>query len=469
MSLRALLAAEAYKTGRAVRSTLFRHRAIEDDPIYLVAWSNGFDPFACTAIAFGQGHAPPELFVMSGTRDRDLELREFAAAASRFCELFDAYGMASSQIEHHGRKLDVPVWLPQIVIPNRATLGLLGRMGRRFIGIEHPDAALQGVLRRFAAHLLWLVRHADLPGQQVTLPCTEFLNAHWVSAMSALECQSLFALEAWIDPPARTRGFEAAVLAERFSAGPQPKPEDAQSIARLYGALEAARKGAPEEDAEVCEALGAIRHFFSELTAPVWALLLGIVRREREVKGAQHLARRIECDRIAYGVHQERLDKKLADPRGYRFLEGVRGAAMRRDELERAGALLAVEEAIDDPLKMLPLVLAGAAIEGHVHAVRRHKEEGTTVELLTEEPCALPPGLELWWSGAAFGRGWAIERVEPAGPGSRVLLSHPLCKDPEACPVSGARAVFSPLFFDDFLSYGLVLPTRAPWTHRPAA
>ncbi len=469
MSLRALLAAEAYKTGRAVRSTLFRHRAIEDDPIFLVAWSNGFDPFACTAIAFGQGHAPPELFVMSGTRDRDLEVREFAAVARRFCELFDAYAAASSLVEHHGRTLEVPVWLPQIVIPNRAILGLLGRIGRRLVGIEHPDAALQGLLRRCAAHLLWIVRHADLPGQQLVLPCTEFLNAHWVSAMSALECESLFALEAWIDPPARMRGFEGAVDAERFSAGPQPKPEDAQSIARLYGALESARKGAAEEDATVCEARAAIERFFSDLTAPVWALLLGIARRERGVAGAAHLPRRIERDRIAYGLHQERLDKMLADPRGIRFLEGARDAALRRDELERAGTLLEVEEAIDDPLKMLPRVLAGEAIEGQVHSVHREKGEGTTVELRTEEPCTLPPGLELWWSGAAFGRGWVIERIEPAAAGSKVFLAHALCKDPAACPTRGGRAVFSPLFFDDFLSYGLVLPVRAPWTHRPAA
>ncbi|EQD40424.1 hypothetical protein B1A_16446, partial [mine drainage metagenome] len=240
-----------------------------------------------------------------------------------------------------------------------------------FVGIEHRDAALQGLLRRFAAHLLWIVRHADLPGQQLVLPCTEFLNAHWVSAMSALECESLFALEAWIDPPARMRGFEAAVDAERFSAGPQPKPEDAQRIARLYGALEAARKGAAEEDAAVCEARAAIEGCFSDLTAPVWALLLGIVRREREVAGAAHLPRRIEWDRIAYGLHQERLDKMLANPRGIGFLEGARGAALRRDELERAGALLEVEEAIDDPLKMLP---AGARparrSEGQVHSVQ---------------------------------------------------------------------------------------------------
>lgn len=468
MSLRALLAADAYKNGRAVRSTLFRHRAIEDDPIFLVAWSNGFDPFACTAIAFGQGHAPPKLFVMSGAHDRDLEAREFGAAARRFCELFDAYGAASSLVEHHGRKLEVPVRLPQIVIPNRATLGLLGRMGRRLVGIEHRDAALQGLLRRFAAHLLWIVRHADLPGQQLVLPCTEFLNAHWVSAMSALECESLFALEAWIDPPARMRGFEAAVSTERFSAGPQPKPEDAQSIARLYGAREAARKGAAE-DAAVCAARAAIEGFFRDLTAPVWTLLLGIAQREREVAGAAHLPRRIERDRIAYGLHQERLDKMLADPRGIRFIEGARGAALRRDELERAAALLEVEEAIDDPLKMLPRVLAGEAIEGQVHSVHREKGTGTAVELRTEEPCTLPPGLELWWSGAAFGRGWVIERIDVAGPGSKVTLTQPIRKDPAGCPAPGTRAVFSALCFDEHLSYGLSLPVRAPWTHRPAA
>ena len=51
MSLQALLSASAYKEGRAVRSALVRHRSIESDPVFLVAWQNGFDPFTCNAIA----------------------------------------------------------------------------------------------------------------------------------------------------------------------------------------------------------------------------------------------------------------------------------------------------------------------------------------------------------------------------------------------------------------------------------
>ena len=246
MSLQALLSASAYKEGRAVRSALVRHRSIESDPVFLVAWQNGFDPFTCAAIAFGQAHAAPELFVLSGTRDRDLEGREFAAVAERFCSLFESYGAASCAIDYQGRKLEVPVWPAQLVIANGATLRLLGRIGRRLAGAQHPDRATQELLRRFACHLLWLARHADLPGQQIVLSCTDFLNAHYATAMSPLECESLFALEAWIAPPGRRGGFDAAVTAERFSAGPQPKPEDAQTAARLYAALEQARKGGGE-------------------------------------------------------------------------------------------------------------------------------------------------------------------------------------------------------------------------------
>ena len=468
MSLQALLGARAYKEGRAVRSALVRHRSIESDPVFLVAWQNGFDPFTCNAIAFGQAHAAPELFVMSGTRDRDREAREFAAVAERFCELFESYGAASCAIDYQGRKLEVPVWPAQVVIANGATLHLLGRIGRRLAGAQHPDGAMQRLLRRFACHLLWLARHADLPGQQIVLSCTDFLNAHYATAMSPLECESLFALEAWIAPPGRRDGFDAAVAAERFSAGPQPKPEDAQTAARLYAALEQARKGGAEGSA-VEEALEALREFYRGLTAPVWSLLLEIVRRERDVPGAAHLARRIEPDRIAYGLHLEGLERAVSDPRGIGFLENARAAALRRDELERAAALLEVEEAIDDPLRMLPRVLSGEAIEGEVLDCTVSRTDGATVVLRTEEPCALPPGLALWWSGAPFGRGWEIERVEAAGAGSTVTLTQPVRKDPAGCPAIGSRALFSPLHFDDHLAYGLSLPARAPWTHRPGA
>jgi hypothetical protein len=469
VSLRALLAAEAYKKGRAIRSTLVRHRAIESDPIFLVAWQNGFDPFSCSAIAFGQAHAAPELFLISGARAADVDAREFAEAAQRFCELFESYGTASSAIDYQGRKLEVPVWPAQVIVANEATVRLLWRIGRRFARFEHTDSQLQATLRRFAAHLLMLARHVDLPGQQLVLSCTDFLNAHWVSAMSALECESLFALEAWIDPPARMLGFDAAVAAERFSAGPQPKPEDAQTAARLFAALEKARKGGPGGSGEAAGALEALREFYRGITEPVWELMINIVRREREVPAAAHLARRIDRDRIAYGLHLEALERTVANPRGIPFFDTARSAALRRDELERAAALLEVEEALDDPLKMLPRLLSGEAVEGEVLGGAVSKTEGSTVVLRTEDPCALQPGTELWWSGSPVGRGWSIERIEASGTGSKVTLVQPVRLDPAGCPTPGTRAVFSPLHFDDHLYLALYLPSRTPWTHRPAA
>ena len=469
MSLQALLSAAAYKKGQAVRSACVRHRAIGSDPLFLVSWQNGFDPFAPAAIAFGQAHAPPELFLISGSRELDIETREFAAAAQRFCDLFESYGAASSAINYQGRKLEVPVWLPQVVIANSATLRLLWRIGRRLAGMQHPSVDLAALLRRFAAHLLWLARHADLPGQQIVLSCTEFLNAHYVSAMSPLERESLFALDAWIAPPARMRGFDAAVAAERFSAGPQPKPEDAQTAARLFAALEGARKAGPVESGGEAGAIKELRDFYLGLTEPVWMLLLKTVRREREFPPAEHLTRRIERDRIAYGLHLEGIERAVADPRGIRFLENARAAALRCDELERSAALLEVEEAIDDPLKMLPRVLSGEAIEGEVLACAVSKTDGATVVLRTEEQCGMPPGLELWWSGAPVGRGWSIEHIEASGTGSKVTLVQPSRKDPAGCPGLGARAVFSPLHLDDHLYLKLSLPAHTPWTHRPAA
>jgi hypothetical protein len=452
-----------------VRSALYRHRMVEDDPIFLVAWQNGFDPFAACAIAIGKAHAAPELFVMTGARDLDSEAREYGALATRFCALFDAYGIATDTMAHQGRPLEVPVWLPQVIVPNSATVQLLGRIGRRLARAEHRDRTLAGNLRRFAGHLLWLVRHADLPGQQILLPLTEYLNAHYRTAMSMLECQSLFALDAWIDPPEGMRGFEAAGEAERRSAGPALKPEDAAEAARLLSLLDEARKRGSETDPRAVRARAALTDLYCGITEPAWRLLIRIARRERGRPAAAYLSGRADRDRIAYALHLDRLERALGFAYGIPLTESAREAALRRDELERAAELLQVEEALDDPLRMLPLILTGEAVEGTVLTSELREESGARVVLRTDERCLLPPGTQLWWTGRPSGQGWCLESVEPVSDGSRLTFGLRSLRNAVAdVPRRGARAVFSPLHFDDHLTRGISLPARAPWTHRTA-
>ena len=147
---------------------------------------------------------------------------------------------------------------------------------------------------------------------------------------------------------------------------------------------------------------------------------------------------------------------------------------MRLDELERANERLETEEAIDDPLRMAPHLLAGKALAGnviHCDGTRRERINGRNclrpmVTVHTQEPCLMPTGTEVWWTLNPSGREWLLSSVATAGGASEVRLVLQTNRVPNVgLPVVGSRVCFSQ--FNTRSGYELFLPKQA-WTHQPA-
>src|SRR4051794_4953228 len=106
MSFKALLAARAHKEGRAQPSARFRHRAIAENPLCVVAWQLGAEPYSVGAIAFGTERSGYQLFVPGYPLDRELLFAELTKLAKQFCPAFEAYmGGHSETVNRFGTEL----------------------------------------------------------------------------------------------------------------------------------------------------------------------------------------------------------------------------------------------------------------------------------------------------------------------------------------------------------------------------
>jgi hypothetical protein len=156
----------------------------------------------------------------------------------------------------------------------------------------------------------------------------------------------------------------------------------------------------------------------------MWA----VINREKAKPEAASVARRVAADCLAYAEHMQWMTGPAEGRRKTRMTH--RNAAMRLHELERAEARVETEEAIDDPLRMAPQLLAGKAFAGTViqsDPTRRELINGRNclrpgIAVRTDEPCLIPSGTELWWTAGASGREWQIAGVTPDGMGSTVTL-----------------------------------------------
>ena len=416
-----------------------------------------------------------ELYVPGFPLNRDLLFWEMTRFAEWFCPAFEAAASGPGEaIIHFGEPLHVPDHLTQIVVANLETIAMLGRLGRRlaYLPTDGPHPA-DPLLPRLGRHLMWLADYASTPGQQIVLAATELLDMHYQTAMSTYEVASLPALDAWVDPPAGTHAFHAAARAERQPVGPRPERGEGVEAQRLMRAFNAARRGSVERTV-VEPLLGPIRAFYEDLVTGTWDLLWRSIERERQWLAAPSVTRRAYEDRKAYASHLSWMNGPAQGRR--RARRAPRAAAMELGRLESAEARCAAEEAIDDPLRMAPVLIAGKALAGKIvrcEADRRENIGGRNlkrprVTIRSIEPCVMPIGKNLWWTQAADKREWRLEQVEPtAAGGSTVSLILQTNRSlPAGLPAPGTRACFSEL--QSGPGYELFLPSRTPWTHRPA-
>ncbi|TIN20137.1 MAG: hypothetical protein E5Y51_03835 [Mesorhizobium sp.] len=473
MTFQAMLAARAYKEGKAQRSALFRHRALANDPLCIVAWQLGAEPYSVGAIACGKKSSGYSLHVPGYPLDRQLLFMALIEFGREFCTLFEAPANGPCEfVDHFGDTLAVPTQLPQVVVPNVETIGLIGRLGRRLAYLPTDgEHAADPILPRLGRHLMWLAEQANMPGQQIILSVTDLLASHYVTAMSPYELGSLTALDAWIEPGRGKSGFHAAEAAERQAVGPTPDPLDGERIYDLMKQFNEARAGS-RDPAVVDRCAQPLRRMYDDMVKDTWDLVWKALDRERQRPEAASVGRRVRDDGVSYASHLAWLNGPAEGRRRTRL--NARMAAMRLNEYERAQAALVAEEAIDDPLRMVPVLLAGQAIAGDVIRSDPNRRElingrfckRPDIVVRAAEPCVMPLGTEVWWTLASKGREWVVTSIVPNGIGSDVTLVLQTNRMPEAgLPRLHQRVCLSQL--NTLARYETHLPQDIPWTHRP--
>jgi hypothetical protein len=469
------LAARAHRDGHAWRTASLRHRHLVAEPLMLVVWQLGAEPFSAAAVGFGTRPDDRHMAVAGEPRNRDLAFAALLELADWFNPRFETPLATRETVRYNG---DEPIRratsAPQVVVANEATVELLGRLGRRLAYL--PTSPTDGrrpapaALVRLGQHLQFLYRHAAEPGQQLIVALTDLLGAHWATPQSELERLSLPTLDAFIDPPAGMHGFHAAADAELHPAGPMPAAEDDQRLEALVEEFNARRAGRTDP-VTVRPLLGPIAAHYRPLMARTWELVWRCLERERTCPEAPSVDRRWAADRQAYTDHAD----WIARGGRRRTRQTPRQAAMTMRRLEQAKAQVQAEEACDDPVRMIPYLLDNKAVAGEVVHVDLDYRERVAVNrvrrplvtIICTDPCLMPRGKELWWAEQPAGPAWVVHATAPTrSGGTAVTFKRTSSDNSRPLPTLGATVCFTVLTTKT--GWSQPLPRQTPWTHQPA-
>jgi hypothetical protein len=392
-----LQGAEAYVSGRALPAAMVAHRRLPADPMTICLYSLGAEPFSAAAVQWGRSRTASERRVAGDPRNRDLAF----AALEPFAEAFNAYfetpwAARTTRTTPRGREVTELPWLPQVLVPNRETVLLAGRIGRRLRFVANAPKALV----RLGAHLAFLRDHAAHYGQQLIVAATDIVDLHWHLPLSDWERASLAAQHACIEPPPGKAGHEAAAEVDVIPLGPRPDASQDARLAPLLETFQRRRAGATDR-ATVTPLLAPIDAHYEELLAPAWELAWATLERERRLPEARFVERRVADDADAYTRHMWLVDRGVRR----RTRQTISQTIALRSAWEDAATRVAAEEAYDDPLKMVELLLDGQAFIGIVAAVDAgHRVQGPVrfvrrprVVVDLEDTCPLLAGDTVPW------------------------------------------------------------------------
>ncbi|MBL4844229.1 MAG: hypothetical protein JKY65_01775 [Planctomycetes bacterium] len=459
-----VLIAEARAKKRAIRSALRRHIHLTRDPLGIVLWQLGAEPFTAAATAWGFGPKEPQVSVPGEPRNRTLSFRALLRLAKDFNPWFE-----SGQRPDGKTRSD----LPQIVVPNRGTLTLLRRLGRRLAFLPTTgEWAADPELVRMGKHLAFLSEHARTPGQSLVVVLTDLLSTHWATELSSMEAQSLPALEAWIEPPKGMSGYDAARAAERLEIGPVPGLSEDEVMDGLLDRFN------EERDRETDESIvGPLRKpiekHYRKLVQRGWPFIWRVLKRERGLSEAASVSRRWTEDKRAIDWHLEWVVLK-GGHLSTRYTHKRAAITLRR--WEDAQSQLGAERALDDPLRMIASMLKNEAVVGVVVNVDEENREQGPVKLVrrpvvtleTERPCTMPIGKKLWWSGHPKGKHYVLRSaVDTPRGGSRLELCLQTSHRSVVRPAEGKEAIFSSHHVKS--PFFAQWPDELPWTHVDSA
>jgi hypothetical protein len=467
--LDAVLIAMAHREGRALRTAAVRHRRLLERPLVVSLWQLGSEPFSAAAIAFGDEPGAPSIVVAGDPRSRDLSFAALMKFAAWFLPRFEGPAAARETVASGSRNVELSTTLHQIVVANRATIELMARLGRRLAYLPTDgDRPAPIELVRLGQHLQFLGRHADLPGQQLIVPIGELVAEHWATPQTEFERSSLPALDAFVDPPAGLSGFDAAALAELTTIGPTPSGEDDRDLDPLVADFNAAR--ARRTEAAVVEPLlGPIIEHYRPLVTRSWELIWRSLRRERDIPEARSVPRRWDVDRREYVGH---IDWVNVSGR-VRTRQTARQAINTMRRMEEAKARLIAEEALDDPIRMIPYLLDGKALEGVIVAVDPTHSEVARVNLVrrplvvirSESERALPVGKELWATDSPGGPSWRVHGVARDPDGGTLVTMKLQTSNTAGLPAVGTTICLS--IHNTKWRPGNYLAPNPPWPMRP--
>lgn len=482
-ALDGVLTAWSFRDGVAARRSSVRHRRLQDEPIALVAWHLGGEPFSVAALAYGTSPDDFELAVPGQALNRDRLFAALLPVAHWFNQRFE---------EPWARRTEVPIgkknprWVerapdaPQVVVPNAGAVKALGRLGRRLAYLPTevtPDGPppADPALVRFGRHLLWLTGEARRPGQQLLIDTCGLVASNWVTPQTPGERANLASLDAWVEPPPDTDGFAAAARAEDIGCGPIPDTSrEEREVAPIVDAISQAMNAG--DAAREAVLVAQLMDRYRDLTEPAWRTMWRCLRREGAwPEDRRFVLERVERDVVAYSDHMGWMNGPVGGRRRIRATHQQAFRALR--EAEVAASLVEAQETIADPLRMIPLLCTQQAVEGVVVAVDRdHKEvkpgnvRATAAPIVTLHstiPCVMAPGKQLWWTEAA-GVGVEVGAIAPAATGGsvvelRVTKGAAMVKRDL---VEGTTACFSKLSTSPYERFGTW--PELPFTHVPA-
>lgn len=468
--LGAVLVSRSHAEGRAFRTTSMRHRRLLAQPLVVVLWQLGAEPFSAAAIGYGQGPDDLHMVVAGDPRNRDLAFAALLKFAAWFTPRFEAPAGKRDALVRGHREREVASDLPQIVVANRTTVDFIGRLGRRLAYLtDSPQYPVPDGLVMLGRHLQFLGRHVDEPGQQMIVPLAGLVADNWATAQTPFERASFEAIEAFMNPPTGTSPFDAAAEAELHPAGPLPASEEDEALAPLVEAFNLAR-AKQTDPAIVGPLLAPITAHYRPLVMRTWNLIWRALARERAYREAPSVGRRWDEDRLAYTSHID----WMAQGGLRRTRQTARQAIKTVHSLEDSKDRLLAEEALDDPVRMIPYLLDGKAIEGevvqvdldHFETPRQRSVRRPLVTIRSDVERPIPAGKEFWWTQNPHDPSWVVHSFRPDGPGhSLIILKFNSSARNVALPAVGSFACFS--IHNTNWQFPAKLSDTAPWPLRP--
>lgn len=362
---------QANSQGVAVRSTIYRHCHLTNNPLIITGYHLAGDIGAPVALVYGRLlDESPKCLVFCEPRDRDLRFRILAEFASDVIDYINSTTRTDSAA--------------QIITPNQTfanwLFGIVGRFTRSSDYSARPGQVLPPARIPRAGKFLSFYHNLP-PTSSLCIPMADELARHFETGQLASEDLNLHTMLGWINPFEGLSGFESAEIAEKTPpAGPLSDPNwDADKLAYHIDAYNDPSKDMFKDDIEYSLKTAVLNQLL-----PTWDACVRGYSVLTNIDPAPSVASRWGVDCSDWYEHKSKVDR--GDARFASILTPINSAKKIRF-FERKVQDMEAEMALDDPLIMARFIANGEAVCGEVIAVDPNRKiipEGK------KKPCKRP-------------------------------------------------------------------------------